>query len=75
MKTFMNRKFLLCFLLAWCITNGWAYAGMFMGTVLQLKIMRNVSMAYLGLLWLPCTPEKIITLFIARGLLKILFKQ
>lgn len=32
-------------------------------------------MAYLGLLWLPCTPEKIITLFIARGLLKILFKQ
>ena len=69
----LNPRFLLCFGLAWLITNGWSYILFALGTWLKSGWMLAVSGAYLTFLWLPISPEKIITVAIAMWLLKVLF--
>lgn len=73
MKTLLNRKTLICFGLAWMITNGWAYIMLGLGMLLKIRILTVISSGYLTFLWLPCTPEKIVTVAISCKLLKILF--
>ena len=68
-----NPRFLLCFGLAWIITNGWSYILFGIGTALNIGWMVAVSGAYLAFLWLPVSPEKIVTVAIAMGLLRFLF--
>lgn len=70
---FTNPRLLLCFLLAWLITNGWSYILFGLGTVFQIPWMTAVAGAYLAFLWLPVSPEKIVTFAIAIFLLKRLF--
>lgn len=69
----LNPHLLLCFGLAWLITNGWAYIGLAIGTWLGFEWLITISGAYLTFLWIPVTPEKIITIIIAIFLLKLLF--
>ena len=64
---------LLCFGLAWIITNGWSYIMLGVGTYLDIGWMIAISGAYLAFLWLPITPEKIVTIAIAIVILRILF--
>jgi hypothetical protein len=71
----LNPRFLLCFGIGWLITNGWAYVMFAMGTFFGIKWMIAVGGGYLTLLWLPFSPEKIITVAIAIWLLKIFFPQ
>ena len=71
----LNPRFLLCFGLGWMITNGWSYVLMGIGTWLGNQWMIGVAGAWLALLWLPMTPEKIVTVAIAIGLLRWLFPQ
>jgi len=71
----LNPRFLLCFLIGWMITNGWSYLLFGIGTYLNLKWMIIASGAYLGFLWAPFSPEKIITFIIAIFLLKLLFPK
>lgn len=68
-----NPRFLLCFGLAWLITNGWSYIMFAIGSFFQIGWMIAVSSAYLAFLWLPVSPEKIITVAIAMALLRWLF--
>lgn len=68
-----NPRFLLCFGLAWLITNGWSYVLFGIGTYFQINWMIAVSSAYLAFLWLPISPEKIVTVAIAMLLLRWLF--
>lgn len=68
-----NPRLLLCFGLGWMITNGWSYVLLALGTWLQIGWMIAVSSAYLAFLWLPISPEKIVTVAIAMWLLKVLF--
>lgn len=68
-----NPRLLLCFFVGWMITNGWSYILFGVGTYLEIDWMMAVSGAYLTLLWLPFTPEKIITCAIAIALLRWLF--
>ena len=70
---FANPKLLLCLGIAWMITNGWSYVFLALGTALGIGWMQAVGGAYLGLLWLPFTPEKILTAAIAILLLKLFF--
>jgi len=65
-----NPHFMICFLFAWCLTNGWAYLLLFFGTVWGNGWMMGIAGSYLVLLWLPFTPEKIITLMLAIFFLK-----
>lgn len=68
-----NPRFLLCIGLAWLITNGWSYVMLAAGVYFQVEWMIAVSAAYLTFLWLPISPEKVVTLLIAMTLLRLLF--
>ena len=69
----LNPRFLLCFSIAWMITNGWSYVMFALGTFLDISWMVAVGGAYLAFLWLPISPEKIVTDAIAMALLRWLF--
>ena len=68
-----NPRLLLCFGIAWMITNGWSYVFIGVGTFFNIPWMAAVGGAYLTFLWFPFTPEKIITIAIAIALLRVLF--
>ena len=70
-----NPRFLLCFGIAWMITNGWSYILFGIGTYFGIGWMIAVSGAYLAFLWLPISPEKIVTVAIAIGLLRLIFPK
>lgn len=69
----LNPHLLLCFGLAWMITNGWSYILFAIGTWLNIHWMIVVAGGYLAFLWLPFSPEKIVTVAIAIALLRLLF--
>lgn len=68
-----NPRLLLCFMIGWLITNGWSYIMFGVGTYFSIEWMIAVSGAYLAFLWLPISPEKIVTIAIAIALLRWLF--
>lgn len=68
-----NPRFVLCYGLAWLITNGWAYICTGIGMLADIEWLTGISAGYLTLIWIPLTPEKIITAAIAIFLLKRLF--
>ena len=70
-----NPRLILCFMIGWLITNGWSYILFGLGTYLEINWMVAVSGAYLAFLWLPISPEKIVTCAIAIALLRWLFPQ
>ena len=57
------------------ITNGWSYVFLGVGAFYGIDWMTAVGASYLAFLWLPVTPEKIITVAIAVFLLKRLFPK
>ncbi len=65
-----NPRLLLCVAVAWVITNGWSYVLFAIGTALQIEWMIAVGGAYLTFLWLPVSPEKLVTVTIAMVLLR-----
>lgn len=75
LKFILNPRLLLCVGIAWMITNGWSYVLFAVGTWLQNGWMLAVSGAYLAFLWLPISPEKIVTFAIAIALLRWLFPK
>ena len=68
-----NPKLLLCLVLAWLITNGWAYITLAISTYFKIKWLMALSSGYLTFLWVPISPEKIVTVCIAMLLLRLLF--
>ena len=71
----LNPRFLLCFGLAWMITNGWCYIFIGVGSYYDIGWMFYVGTTYLAFLWLPITPEKIITIPMAIAFLKLIFPK
>lgn len=69
-RALTNPHLLLCCACAWFITNGWAYCAFGIGTYLGLKWVTRIAMVYLGVLWMPGTPEKLFTFAIAILLMK-----
>ncbi len=70
---FLNPRLLLCLGIAWFITNGWSYVVFAVGTYFGIHWMTAVGGAYLAFLWLPVSPEKLVTVAIAIALLRRLF--
>lgn len=68
-----NPPLLLCLGIAWLITNGWSYIVFTLGIYFDVPVMIGIASAYLAFLWVPFTPEKIITVIIAIALLKRFF--
>ena len=71
----LNPRFLLCFGLAWMITNGWCYIFIGVGAFYDIEWMFITGTTYLAFLWLPITPEKIITIPMSIGFLKLFFPR
>lgn len=69
----LNPRLLLCFGIGWMITNGWSYVLLGVGTWLDNEWMIGVASAYLAFLWLPVSPEKLLTVTIAITLLRWMF--
>ena len=74
-RMILNVRFLLCFGIAWMITNGWSYVMLALGTAWGVPWMIAVSGAYLAFLWLPISPEKVVTVAIALFLVRVLFPK
>lgn len=75
LRLLLNWRFLICFGLAWLITNGWSYLLLAIGLLTKTPWMIGVSGAYLTFLWLPISPEKAVTCAIAVFLVGILFPK
>lgn len=73
LRFFANPRLLLCIAIGWIITNGWSYIAFFVGTFFDIKWLTAVAGAYIAFLWLPISPEKIVTFAIAIFLLKRFF--
>lgn len=69
----LNPRLVLCVGIAWMITNGWSYVMFGFGMYFEIEWMIAVSSAYLAFLWIPISPEKIVTAAIAIVLLRFLF--
>ena len=74
-RLLLNPRFVMCFGIAWFITNGWSYVALGMGTFFSIPWLTAVATGYLALLWIPFTPEKLITAAIAIALLRWLFPK
>ena len=66
---------ILCFFIAWMITNGWSYIFIAIGSLKDIEWMLDVGLAYQAFLWLPITPEKLVTIPIAMWLNLKVFKD
>ncbi len=75
LKFIANPRLILCLGIAWMITNGWSYVMFGIGTLFKIKWMLAVSGAYLAFLWLPISPEKLVTVAIAIVLLRFMFPK
>ena len=71
----LNPRLLLCLGVAWMITNGWSYVAAALGTWLNIPWLLGAGAAWLAILWIPITPEKILTVAIAIALLRWWFPR
>ncbi len=69
----LNPHLLICFGIAWMITNGWCYVFVAVGGWLNIGWMTAVGAGYMAFLWIPFTPEKLITVAISIFLLRLIF--
>lgn len=72
-KPYLTPTMIISFSIAWYITNGWAYTMLGIGLIIDITWMRNIGLAYLTILFLPFTPEKLITIPLAIFIQKIVF--
>ena len=71
----LNPRLLLCLAIAWMITNGWSYVMFGLGMLMKIHWMRVVGGAYMSFLWLPFTPEKLVTVVLVIGLMRLLYPR
>ena len=64
-------KYVISFSIGWCITNGWAYVF----AVIGVGWFKDFALWYIGFIWLPTTPEKIITIPLSAIIHKWLWKE
>lgn len=74
-KLILNWRFLVCFGIGWMITNGWSYLAFGIGVWLNSKPLITIGGAYLAFLWLPISPEKVVTFAIGFFLVRRLFPK
>lgn len=61
-KPFINWRFLVAYFIPFMLINGWAWIGFALMPVIGSNWYTIASTTWLGILWLPCTPEKLITI-------------
>lgn len=74
-KPYLKPTMFVSFIIAWFLTNGWAYVVLGLGMHYNIVWAKVVATTYLGVLWLPFTPEKLITIPLTVLIQKLLFKN
>jgi len=74
-KPYCTWKMFPMFCIVWMITNGWAYVFIGIGSWLDIGWMAVTGTAWVSFLWMPFTPEKIVTIAIAGFLYKLIYKE
>ncbi len=69
-RALANPHLLLCVGAAWFCTNGWAYCAAGIGYYMDWNWLFRIGSVYLGILWMPGTPEKLFTFGLAILFLK-----
>lgn len=59
---FLNWRILIIYLPIWFIMSGWTYLFIFLGTKHHIPWMLASGSVWATILWLPITPEKLITI-------------
>ena len=59
---FLNWRILLIYLPIWFIMSGWTYLFIYLGTRYKIAWMLASGTFWATILWLPITPEKLITI-------------
>lgn len=59
---FIDLKLLLIYTPIWFLMSGWTYLFIFLGMKYRINWMLIAGSTWAGILWLPFTPEKIITI-------------
>lgn len=59
---FIDLKLLLIYTPIWFLMSGWTYLFIFLGMKYRINWMLIAGSTWTGILWLPFTPEKIITI-------------
>ena len=59
---FLNWRILIIYLPIWFIMSGWTYLFIFLGTKYHIGWMLASGTFWATILWLPITPEKLITI-------------
>ena len=70
-KPYLTWKMLPFLLIAWMITNGWAYVFVITGNTWMVWL----GSAWISILWFPFTIEKIFTIAIAGALYRVVYKE
>ena len=73
LRALTNPHLLISLGIAWFLTNGWAYCAVGIGWYLDIPALLQIGSVWLGILWMPGTPEKLFTFAIAMGILRLLF--
>ena len=60
-KPFLTWRIIVCYLPFWFLASGWAWLFSFIGK----GWLRATAITWLGILWLPICPEKLITIPLA----------
>jgi hypothetical protein len=72
-KPFLTPTMFVSFALAWMITNGWAYVLLAIGIYNDVSWAKWVGTTYLAFIWMPWTPEKLVTIPLSFLIQKLLF--
>ena len=75
LKQFLSWKGLISFSIAWFITNGHAYLLGALGLYFNWGWAKWYGGVYLGILYLPFTPEKLLTFPLAYLTHRILWRE
>ena len=72
-RALTNPHLLISLGIAWFITNGWAYCAIGLGAFLEIGWLLKAGSVWAAMLWVPGTPEKLVTFPIAIFILRLLF--
>ena len=75
-KPYLTPKMLPFMFISWCISDGWVYVFLALGTALDISWMIKVGGAWAAILWMPWSLEKpLITIPLAGLLYRLYYKE
>ena len=75
LKPFLDWKFLVSYSIPFSLINGWAWIGTILMPIIGSNWFTIAASTWLAILWMPCTPEKLITIPMAIWIHHLLFKN